>query len=64
MKNKKEKYGGSLCGDSICPLCKARIPMEEGVLFHYEIYHPRTKWAKKSKELDKKWGIKTLKDEK
>lgn len=49
------KFSGALCGDSICPKCKMRIPMEEGVLLHYEIYHPRTKLAKKSKELTKKW---------
>ena len=58
MQNKgqlKLKFGGAICGDSICPKCKTRIPMEEGVLFHYEIYHPRTKWAKQSRELDKKW---------
>lgn len=50
----KEKYAGSLCGDSICPKCKERISLEEGVLFHYEMYHPRTKWAKRSRELNKK----------
>ena len=61
MKNKtaeenQEEYTGALCGDSICPKCKVRIPMEEGVLFHYEIYHPRTKRAKESRELSKKWN--------
>ena len=56
----KTKYGGAICGDSICPKCKKRIPMEEGVLFHYELFHPRTKWAKKSRELDKKWKQRTL----
>ena len=50
-----EKYAGNLCGDSICPKCKVTIPMEEGVLFHYQIFHPRTKWAAESRRLNKKW---------
>ena len=51
----KHKFGGAICGDSICRICKKTIPMELGVLDHHQLYHPRTKEAKQGRELDKKW---------
>ena len=49
------KFGGSICGESVCRICKEKISMEEGVLFHHQIYHPRSKEAKQGRELDEKW---------